>query len=53
MPVTPSTATARAPALTSGAPIEGRRISKRFAAKNKVFTAIEDMSFSIAGGEFV
>jgi NitT/TauT family transport system ATP-binding protein len=54
MSVTTSPASAAAaPALASGAPIEGRRISKRFAAKGKVFTAIEDMSFSIAGGEFV
>ncbi len=53
MPVTATTATATAPALSSGAPIEGRRISKRFASRDKVFTAIEDMSFSIAGGEFV
>jgi len=45
-----------APALSrGGAPIEGRGITKRFAGKGKrnVFTAIEDVSFSIAGGEFV
>ena len=39
--------------VSSGAPIEGRRITKRFAGKRKVFTAIEDVSFSIRGGEFV
>ncbi len=38
---------------TSGAPIEGRRITKRFPGKTKMFTAIEDVSFSIKGGEFV
>jgi NitT/TauT family transport system ATP-binding protein len=52
-----SSATAiAAPALAQGgAPIEGRGITKRFAGKGKrdVFTAIEDVSFSIAGGEFV
>ena len=37
----------------SGAPIEGRGITKRFASKKSVFTAIEDVSFSIRGGEFV
>ena len=39
--------------LRSGAPLEGRRIAKRFAAKGKMFTAIDDVTFSIAGGEFV
>jgi NitT/TauT family transport system ATP-binding protein len=41
--------------VRGGAPIEGRRITKRFPGKRKgdVFTAIEDVSFSIKGGEFV
>jgi len=52
------TATTSATATTvlptaSGAPIEGRRITKRFPGKAKMFTAIEDVSFSIKGGEFV
>jgi NitT/TauT family transport system ATP-binding protein len=45
-----ATATAEA---ASGAPIEGRGITKRFPGKRTVFTAIEDVSFSIRGGEFV
>ena len=36
-----------------GAPIDARGITKRFPGKRDVFTAIEDVSFSIAGGEFV
>jgi len=48
--VTAGVAAAPAP---SGAPIEGRRITKRFPAKGTMFTAIEDVSFSIKGGEFV
>ena len=48
-----ATATAISPAVVgTGAPIEGRRITKRFPGKDKVFTAIEDVSFSIKGGEF-
>src|SRR5438105_5765211 len=39
--------------LSSGAPIEVRRITKRFPGKQTTFTAIEDVSFSIRGGEFV
>ncbi|HEY1329382.1 MAG TPA: ABC transporter ATP-binding protein [Casimicrobiaceae bacterium] len=42
-----------APAVSSGAPIEGRGITKRFLGKRTAFTAIEDVSFSIRGGEFV
>jgi NitT/TauT family transport system ATP-binding protein len=38
---------------SGGAPIEGRRVTKRFPGKPAPFTAIEDVSFSIAGGEFV
>ena len=39
---------------TGGASIEGRRVTKRFPGKDgTVFTAIEDVSFSIASGEFV
>ena len=42
------------PTLESGgAPIEGRGITKRFPSKGRMFTAIEDVSFSIKGGEFV
>ena len=49
-----TTAIAATPAnVSSGAPIEGRHITKRFPGKRKVFTAIEDVSFSIRGGEFV
>ncbi len=47
---------AAAPAETlggSGAPIDGRRITKRFPTTDGVFTALEDVSFSIRGGEFV
>jgi NitT/TauT family transport system ATP-binding protein len=39
--------------LSSGAPIEGRGITKRFAARRSVFTALDDVSFAIRGGEFV
>lgn len=39
--------------VSGGASIEGRRVSKRFAAKAGTFTALEDVSFSIKGGEFV
>jgi NitT/TauT family transport system ATP-binding protein len=47
--------TAGAPSATTahGAPIDGRGITKRFPGKHKAFTAIEDVSFSIKGGEFV
>ncbi len=48
-----ATTAAPPPTLASGAPIEGRRITKRFPGKDKMFTAIEDVSFSIKGGEFV
>ena len=43
------------PALAAGgAPIEGRGITKRFPGKRRTtFTAIEDVSFAIEGGEFV
>ena len=43
----------RPPGVAGGASIEGRRITKRFPGKAKVFAAIEDVSFSIRGGEFV
>jgi NitT/TauT family transport system ATP-binding protein len=46
-------ATATVDVASRGAPIEGRRITKRFASRRNVFTAIEDVSFSIRGGEFV
>jgi NitT/TauT family transport system ATP-binding protein len=36
-----------------GAPIVGTNITKRFPAKGRMFTAIEDVSFAIRGGEFV
>jgi NitT/TauT family transport system ATP-binding protein len=50
-----ATTTAGAPSATAahGAPIDGRGITKRFPGKHKAFTAIEDVSFSIKGGEFV
>ena len=38
---------------SGGAPIEGHGITKRFPGKGRPFTAIEDVSFAIAGGEFV
>ena len=40
-------------AAESGASIEGRGITKRFPGKGRPFTAIEDVTFSIRGGEFV
>ena len=43
----------RATVESGGAPIEGRGITKRFPSKGRMFTAIEDVSFSIKGGEFV
>lgn len=43
----------RATVESGGAPIEGRGITKRFPSKGPLFTAIEDVSFSIKGGEFV
>jgi len=50
-----STATATRPAakVSGGASIEGRSITKRFPGKTGVFTAIEDVTFSVKGGEFV
>jgi len=36
-----------------GAPIVGRGITKRFATRKRMFTALDDVSFSIRGGEFV
>jgi NitT/TauT family transport system ATP-binding protein len=50
--VTPIVATG-AVAESSGAAIEGRGITKHFAARGQVVTALEDLSFSISGGEFV
>ena len=46
-------AEALASSVSSGAPIEGRGITKRFAARRSVFTALDDVSFAIRGGEFV
>jgi NitT/TauT family transport system ATP-binding protein len=43
----------RAAAASGGASIEGNGIIKRFEGKTRPFTAIEDVSFAIAGGEFV
>ena len=41
-------------ASATGAPIDGRRVTHRFATRGRPpFTAIEDVSFTIAGGEFV
>ena len=48
-----ATTAERGTSVSGGASIEGRRVTKRFAGKDKVFTAIEDVSFSIRGGEFV
>ncbi len=45
---------ASAPVAGTGAPIEGRRVTQRFPTRDGApFTAIEDLSFAIAGGEFV
>ena len=44
---------AQSPLTSGGAPIEGRGIAKRFPGKPKPFTAIENVSFAIDGGEFV
>lgn len=38
---------------TGGASISGRGIGKRFAGKSGMFTALDDVSFDIRGGEFV
>src|SRR5207248_10217135 len=50
-------AAAREPALTTsaagGAPIIGRAVGKQFAAKDKTFVALDNVSFEISGGEFV
>lgn len=48
MPVTTAPAPTRAPAL-GGAAIQGRSVTKTFDG----FTALRDVSFEIAGGEFV
>ena len=41
-------------ATRAGAPIEGRNVTQRFRTRRGApFTAIEDVSFSIASGEFV
>ena len=56
MSVTLAAPVAERAAAAGGAPIEGRRITKRFRGKGRraaPFTALEDVSFSIAGGEFV
>jgi NitT/TauT family transport system ATP-binding protein len=45
---------APAPVAGTGAAIEGRRVTQRFPTRGGVpFTAIEEVSFDIAGGEFV
>jgi len=54
--VTPSPATNAAPvapATAGGASIVGRVISKRFPTRDGLFTALDDVSFTIDGGEFV
>lgn len=48
-----TTTAAPAAKVGGGASIEGRRVTKRFPGKDKPFTAIEDVSFSVKGGEFV
>jgi len=48
-----STAAPGAAMPSGGAPIVGRGVTKRFPARGRPFTAIEDVSFSIRGGEFV
>ena len=53
MSVNMATATPARTVASGGASIEGRGITKRFPGKEKDFTAIEDVSFSIKGGEFV
>jgi NitT/TauT family transport system ATP-binding protein len=42
-----------APAAAGGASIVGQAVGKRFETRNGPFTAIDDVSFAIAGGEFV
>ncbi|MGH8712498.1 MAG: ABC transporter ATP-binding protein, partial [Casimicrobiaceae bacterium] len=44
---------AHASAAAGGASIVGRGVAKRFATKGAMFTALEDVSFDIRGGEFV
>ena len=52
--LTGTAATATLASVSGGASIEGKRVTKRFPSKDgTVFTAIEDVSFSIASGEFV
>jgi NitT/TauT family transport system ATP-binding protein len=41
------------PSARGGAPIEARGVTKRFASRKGLFTAIENVSFDIRGGEFV
>ena len=41
------------PATAGGAPIVARSVGKQFAGKSGLFTALEDVSFDIRGGEFV
>jgi NitT/TauT family transport system ATP-binding protein len=40
-------------ASTAGAAIEGRRVTKRFVTRKSSFTALDDVTFGIDGGEFV
>jgi NitT/TauT family transport system ATP-binding protein len=50
----PAASEASAPVpTTGGASISGRSIGKRFAGKSGMFTALDDVSFDIRGGEFV
>jgi NitT/TauT family transport system ATP-binding protein len=51
--VNASIATTGAAAEQSGAAIAGRAITKHFPAREHIVTALEDISFSIRGGEFV
>jgi NitT/TauT family transport system ATP-binding protein len=44
---------ARPSAAVGGASIVSRAVGKRFAGKGGMFTALEDVSFDIRGGEFV
>jgi NitT/TauT family transport system ATP-binding protein len=49
----PTAIEARPSAAVGGASIVSRAVGKRFAGKGGMFTALEDVSFDIRGGEFV
>ena len=49
----PTAIEARPSAAVGGASIVSRAVGKRFAGKEGMFTALEDVSFDIRGGEFV